>query len=163
MDTFLPTPGDSIRPTWTRARVQPPETPRARGGAPADPIAAAQDCPVDPQTLDSLRALATDHTPDLLLQLVELFLDDAQQSITAMWTAVAEADAPQLRQLAHRLKGSSASLGAFALSHFCEELERLARAGATGAACPQIAQVRDEYARVAQALDLERHRPLAFS
>jgi HPt (histidine-containing phosphotransfer) domain-containing protein len=44
-----------------------------------------------------------------------------------MDTAVTQAEAATMQKAAHTLKSSSASLGAIALSKFCQQLENLGR------------------------------------
>ena len=57
------------------------------------------------------------------------FLDDLERRRADIETAMAEGDLEALRRHAHTVKGSSANLGADALSHAAGELERTAASG----------------------------------
>lgn len=65
---------------------------------------------------------------DGLDQLLEAFLNSAEQQLSALQTAHAEQDAEALRKGAHTMKGASASVGARRLSGYFYELETTARA-----------------------------------
>ena len=118
--------------------------------------------PLDLAALDQLRELQTARTPNLLVQLIELFLADTPAVLRAMWFAVADGDAARLCQLAHKLKGSSASFGARVLAHRCEQLEVLGRSGTTNGAWQRLVDVEQEYARVSAALEQIREEALVF-
>ncbi len=57
-----------------------------------------------------------------------------------------------MQKAAHTLKSSSASLGAIALSKFCQQLENLGRSQTTAGVREIMAQVKSEYERVNAAL-----------
>jgi HPt (histidine-containing phosphotransfer) domain-containing protein len=89
---------------------------------------------------------------NLLQRLIAAFLDSAGRLVQDVEHALAQDDAPALRQAVHTLKSSSANLGATEFSRQCAELERMARAGRVAdgrTAWPQAAQ---EYQRVVRAL-----------
>jgi signal transduction histidine kinase/CheY-like chemotaxis protein/HPt (histidine-containing phosphotransfer) domain-containing protein len=66
---------------------------------------------------------------ETLRQVVTVFLDRTPLAIAELRDAAARGDQAALGAGAHSLKGTSATLGALALSNECAELERLARAG----------------------------------
>ncbi len=124
--------------------------PAAAGRAAPDPA------PVDRQVLANLRAeLQMEGEPDVIAELVELFLAGSPKTIGALGAAVAAGNAPGVREAAHRLKGSAASLGAGPLAALCATLEQEARAGSVANAPHLVPDLEAEYARVAAALALE--------
>ena len=80
---------------------------------------------IDLSGLTSLAELKSIGEPDLVVELIDLYLKDGPERIQKIKTAAARADATGLRQAAHTLKGSSASLGFHQISEICEQLERL--------------------------------------
>ena len=80
---------------------------------------------IDLSGLTSLAELKSIGEPDLVVELIDLYLKDGPERIQKIKTAAARADASDLRQAAHTLKGSSASLGFHQISEICEQLERL--------------------------------------
>jgi HPt (histidine-containing phosphotransfer) domain-containing protein len=64
--------------------------------------------------------------PDLIVELIDLYLADTPHRLAAMRAAVAVADELTLKRAAHSLKGSSASLGARQVATLCARLESIA-------------------------------------
>lgn len=108
--------------------------------------------PVDDEVLEMLASLQEPGEPDLLTELVTLFLRDTpvrlrdleQRPLDAMTTA----------RVAHAVKGSAGNLGATHLQDLASTLEQ---AGRQGAAAEALAPMADalcvEYARVAAYLE----------
>ena len=61
--------------------------------------------------------------PDLIVELIDLYLADVPQQLSAMRDGVLKSDRDSLKRAAHTLKGSSANLGVNAVTVLCEELE----------------------------------------
>ena len=83
--------------------------------------------PIDLGVLNSIAEAQGDGAPDLVVELIDLFLADTPRRVAAMRAAMANSDAPLLARAAHALKGSSSTLGAIQVAESCAELERLAR------------------------------------
>jgi CheY-like chemotaxis protein len=66
---------------------------------------------------------------DSAAELVQLFLEDTASSLKDMDAALAPGDPHRVSRLLHSLKGSSAQMGALAMSNACAELEASAAAG----------------------------------
>ncbi|HEX7312667.1 MAG TPA: Hpt domain-containing protein [Pyrinomonadaceae bacterium] len=62
--------------------------------------------------------------PDLIVELIDLYTEDAPRRLAAIRSAWAARDLAALRRAAHGLKGSSASLGARQVEMLCDKLER---------------------------------------
>jgi len=74
--------------------------------------------------LDKLRELQEEGEPDILTDLINLFISDASGRLASMETAVAEQNDETLQLAAHTLKGSSSNLGAQGMVQLCSELEK---------------------------------------
>lgn len=110
---------------------------------------------IDRAVLKELRSLQGEGEPDLIAELFETFRGDAPTLIAAMRTAATQGNAEQLKQAAHSLKGSSASLGAKPLSALSAEVEKMGRAGSMTGAAEKVDQIEQEYARVIKTLESE--------
>ncbi len=62
--------------------------------------------------------------PDLIVELIDLYLADFPQQLSVMKDSVLRADEICLKRAAHTLKGSSANLGVNAITALCEEIEQ---------------------------------------
>jgi HPt (histidine-containing phosphotransfer) domain-containing protein len=87
------------------------------------PETATQPHPVDPSVLAMLEEIQEPGQPDLVCELIGLFLEDAARNLAAIETAVENRNAAGIRVAAHSLKGSSGSLGATHVADRCRELE----------------------------------------
>jgi HPt (histidine-containing phosphotransfer) domain-containing protein len=107
----------------------------------------APDPALDPAVLDTLRQLTLPGEPDVLTDVLRLFLDEAPKKIRALQAAFDAGDAPQMARLAHSLKGSSGNIGAGALMDVCRRLDELAAAGDLTRIAPLLAALTEEYHR----------------
>jgi signal transduction histidine kinase/DNA-binding NarL/FixJ family response regulator len=89
---------------------------------------------------------------DMLAELVGVFVADVPRRLAAMRAALAAANVTTARNVAHTLKGSSASLGAERLAGLCAEMERHAAAGAAAEMAATFAAIETEYQAVTTAL-----------
>ena len=81
---------------------------------------------VDASTLAALRDLQGEGPPDILAELIAVYLRDTPPRLAALHEAVAHADAEALRRAAHSLKGSSSQIGAVQVARLCADLEEQA-------------------------------------
>jgi len=70
--------------------------------------------------------MQTEGEPDLLVELAEMFDEDASTRLRALREALERGDAESLKQTAHALKGSAANLGARRMAHMAARIEELA-------------------------------------
>ncbi len=86
--------------------------------------------------------------PRMLREIIDQFLDTAEQQQVAIRRAIEQSDPEALAVAAHGLKGSSATVGASRMAEICKDLERDARAGSIGGAGEQLAELGRELDRV---------------
>lgn len=113
----------------------------------------AQSQSIDFNVLDDLRSLQDEGDPDLVAEVVQLFLEDSPQRVVAIRTAASAGDASLLGAAAHGLKGSAANVGAVRLRAVCERLEHMGKLGLASDSSPLVAELEVEYARVHVALE----------
>lgn len=80
---------------------------------------------IDLATLDSIRKLQKPGRPDLLKELIQLFLDTTKEYIKVLRTSVANRDLGTVSHIAHSFKSSAANLGALKLAEYCYDLEKI--------------------------------------
>ena len=115
---------------------------------------------IDPAILASLDEAWEEGEPDLVVELIDLYLGDAPQWVEAMRTAAAGDDATVLKRAAHTLKGSSGSLGISRVAEVCRMLE-LSCSG-SAARVDELLQLMDrEFDTARAALAAERKRRVA--
>jgi signal transduction histidine kinase/DNA-binding response OmpR family regulator len=115
MDDYIPKPVTVQRLEAVLTRWSPQTEP----GAP--------DEAVDARALAALRDLQGEGQPDILAELLAVYLRDTPPRLAALHEAVACADAEALRRAAHSLKGSSSQIGAVQIARLCANLEEQAR------------------------------------
>ncbi len=117
--------------------------------------AGLEGSPIDRAALDSICSLQMDGAPDMLSQIIQIYLNDAPKLLRQLNEAIISGDAPGVQRAAHSLKSSSANLGALQLSDFCKTLESSGREAALEEAPQLFAQIEVEFVRVEGALALE--------
>ncbi|MBA2696994.1 MAG: Hpt domain-containing protein [Actinobacteria bacterium] len=78
---------------------------------------------LDRAVLEHLQESLDDPDGDFILSLAQVFEGQAAELMTEISSAADEGDLTRLRQTAHSLKGSSATLGGTRLAGICQELE----------------------------------------
>jgi HPt (histidine-containing phosphotransfer) domain-containing protein len=114
MDDYLPKPVTVQR----LAAVLTRWCPRTGPGAP--------DEAVDACALAALRDLQGAGRPDILAELIAVYLRDTPPRLAALHEAVTHGDTEALRRDAHNLKGSSSQIGAVQVALLCADLEHQA-------------------------------------
>jgi HPt (histidine-containing phosphotransfer) domain-containing protein len=91
------------------------------------------------------------------LELVERVLDKFQQrlpeELRELESALERGDTERIAGVAHRIKGTSASISATALQHAAAELEELSRADRRQELPARFGLLQSEWARIAQFLE----------
>ena len=108
---------------------------------------------IDAPTVEMLRELGGEEDPGLLLELIELFLDDAAPRVETLAAAWEEGDLDGVARCAHALKSASANIGALPFSSSCKEIEAAARTGAAQDLGATVERCRGMYTEVQAALE----------
>ncbi len=85
-----------------------------------------------------------------------LFCDDTTRLLETMQRAATQDDAKTLASAAHRLKSSSANVGAMQLAALCVQTEKLGRDSRIDRAAALVAEMHAEFQRVRLALETQR-------
>jgi HPt (histidine-containing phosphotransfer) domain-containing protein len=107
--------------------------------------------PIDPHAIAALRAIAPDE-PNFLRELIDVFLADTPARLADMTRALEQSNAELLTRAAHSVKGSACNFGATLLVELAAELENIGRAAAWSDAAARLPAAREEFERVAAAL-----------
>ncbi|MGY4520727.1 PAS domain S-box protein [Thermostichus sp. MS-CIW-30] len=92
------------------------------------PIPASQeeDPPLDPVILAQMRAVFS--SPEAWQEMIQTYRQDSEALLGSLRQALEQRDPQAIARLAHRLKGSSSTLGAKRLAELCQQLEKLVHA-----------------------------------
>lgn len=78
---------------------------------------------VDLAMLASYEEIQLDGEPDLIVELIDLYLEDAPRRVAVMQESLAKRDWLSVKREAHNLRGSSGNLGALQMARICDEIE----------------------------------------
>jgi CheY-like chemotaxis protein len=113
---------------------------------------------IDHSVLQGLRELQEEGEPDILKELIELFLEDVPLHFKALREAGERDDAQSVERTAHTLKGSCGNLGAVRMVAICAELEEIGRSGDLAPAPALTFRLGAEFGRVRAVLEKELPR-----
>jgi HPt (histidine-containing phosphotransfer) domain-containing protein len=94
--------------------------------------------------------------PAVVADLVDTFRREACALVAGLKTARQSGDAQEVRRVADTLKSNARTFGAAGLANLCQELENTAKRQVMSEAAGLVANIEDEYARVASALATAR-------
>jgi PAS domain S-box-containing protein len=80
---------------------------------------------IDRERLNEISRLGSENDPDLVAQLIDIYLKDYATLLDALQRSIASSDVPALLKAAHKLKGSSLNLGVSGVAEFCKQIENL--------------------------------------
>lgn len=125
--------------------------PIAVAEAPAAAAAPLEEA-LDPAVFEGLRKLSAD-SPELLGIIISSFREEAPAGLQLLAVALAEGNAAGLRSAAHKLKGSSGTLGAKRFAEISAKIEAKAEAGDLSGMPELVQEAAREYDRVRASLD----------
>jgi CheY-like chemotaxis protein len=158
MDDYLSKPFTNAKLREILERWLPPTpSPSSRVAEPAQKEHATVTATIEYKAWDSIRALQRKGQPDMLAKVVGMYLDDSDRLMKALRQAVPAQDSAAVREAAHSLKSSSATLGAMALAGHCKELEAMGQAQSLLQAAELLTKLEAEYAAVCKAFSAELH------
>ena len=112
----------------------------------------------EPQVLDravmaTLRQLTTPGEPDVLTEVLRLFLQEVPPRMDRLRIAYAAGNIEEVYRAAHSLKGSAGNIGAQRFMGVCRQLDEMGRAGDLAEAAPLVNALALEYQTVAAEID----------
>lgn len=118
----------------------------------SEPVGQPAGSIIDQTALAGIRALQRSGQPDIVVRVVTSYLDTSPDIVDRIRSAARSQDATELRAAAHRLKSSSAQLGAMAVSADCRELEQMGERQDLTHVDEVIARLDQHYAEACDAL-----------
>jgi HPt (histidine-containing phosphotransfer) domain-containing protein len=85
--------------------------------------------PIDPSVIERLRQLTPPGEPDVLREILDVFLAEVPRRIETLKAAWRSRSATDVQRAAHSLKGSSGNIGADAMFEVCRQIDERAKAG----------------------------------
>lgn len=110
---------------------------------------------IDRKALDAIRALQRPDAPNLVAQVINKFFLHASKLLHDLERALRDGDAAAVRDAAHGLKSSAATVGAIALAAQSRRMEAVARQNDFVAAGQSLAQLLIEHDKAFKALNRE--------
>jgi signal transduction histidine kinase/CheY-like chemotaxis protein/HPt (histidine-containing phosphotransfer) domain-containing protein len=108
---------------------------------------------LDVQSLVELRGRQTKGEPDIISELVSMFLRDTPRRLDDLLRALSAGEAEEVERLAHTVNGSSLNLGAPRMASLCARLEEQGRGRLFEEAGQTAAELRREFTRVSALLE----------
>jgi two-component system, sensor histidine kinase and response regulator len=143
---------DTVLQRWTSQEVPGP----AVSGKASEDNKDLED-PLDRSVLEGLRALQGEGEPDIVAELVQLFLEeDTPPHLASLRKAVEDGDSSTIEQEAHALKGSCGNMGAWRMAELCAELQEAGASGELASAPELLERLEAEFERVRPALRTEQ-------
>lgn len=139
--------------TYIEKGLKPQEVSRHKPAAlPESPSCECADSPLDPAVIDNIKALHQDNMPDILGELIQIYLSESEKLMQKLSRAVEQSDTDGIFKTAHTLKSSSGNMGAMTLTSLCGEIEKKGKCGATKGIKDDYNRIILEYQRVQSAL-----------
>ncbi|MEM7536050.1 MAG: Hpt domain-containing protein [Chloroflexota bacterium] len=111
---------------------------------------------ISQQAFDDLLEMVGPDEPELLLELLDTFLEDSTEAVQKMPDVLANNDLMLLQRMVHSLKSTSATFGALYLAELCEIAESALRDERTDVDYPQLVEeIRLAHTRAHEALIVE--------
>lgn len=113
---------------------------------------------LDMSVVDELLSLSDDGDPELLLDLIQLFLADGPAKVKSVVDGLGRQDFDQMERAAHALKGSAGNLGARLLQEVCENMQLATRKHELAAVTQLTPQLESQFAAARTALEALQKR-----
>ena len=125
---------------------------------PIETCAARETSVISLAVLESLKKFQQTGEPDFVTELIDLFLTDTAVQLKSLRVAVSNNNVPEVRRLAHLVKGSSGNIGAGGLAELCQEMETKYLGTCAHESYDQtlLLKLQDEFRQVSQAFKAQR-------
>ncbi|MDQ5828846.1 MAG: response regulator, partial [Actinomycetota bacterium] len=152
MDDYVPKPVkpeelDAVLERWV-SKADEDKASVLEGGEDSATGQGSEVDPLDRSVLAGLRELQEEGEPDLLGELIELFLADVPPQLVALRKAAEADDARSVERIAHTLKGSCANMGTVGMETLCTALQEMGRSEELRAAPGLTSRLEEEFGRV---------------
>jgi CheY-like chemotaxis protein/HPt (histidine-containing phosphotransfer) domain-containing protein len=128
------------------AKNQTKEAPVPLTKSPQTPaVKPSNSTAIDSSVLENFETKMGADGPEMVGQLITLFLEDTPKLLVELQQQVIKDDADGMRRTAHTLKSNSATFGALKLSALCADLEQQGKAGSIYGAESMITQIKQEF------------------
>jgi HPt (histidine-containing phosphotransfer) domain-containing protein len=106
---------------------------------------------VNPAVLESLRAMLG-NDEEVFTKVIKCYLAESPEIVEDMSTSIKNQNPKMLERTAHKLKSSSASMGAVTLYHLCLQMEIMGKSGSFEGSLETLSQLAQEYKKVESVL-----------
>jgi two-component system, sensor histidine kinase and response regulator len=157
MDDYIPKPvnPDKLKAVLERWALKLEKAIVLEAGDSSATMEDQQENAVDRNVLADIRELQGEGEPDMLAEMIELFLVDVPPRLVALKEAAEAGDTHSVELISHALKGSTASMGAVRMEALCTELEQMGRSEDLSAALGQISLLEEEFRQVRKVFEEE--------
>ncbi len=124
-------------------------------------IAGYRQVSIEPMVLNQLYNVIGKDRPQMLVDLINTFLEDVPTRFSQIEQLLQENDLKGVRAMTHTLKSSSASLGALTFSRLCEQMEDAVQFENPEEVLQGYVHLQEEFSRVQQALTQYKRTLLA--
>ncbi len=160
MDDYVPKPVkledlEAVLKRWVSEEREPEEQEATVPEADEGPVEGDTEAPLDRSVLAGLRELQEEGEPDILEELIGLFLTDVPPQLSALREAVEAGDAQSVERIAHTLKSSCGNMGAVRMAALCTELEGIGRSKDLAAVPVRISRLEEGFERVRAVFEVE--------
>jgi HPt (histidine-containing phosphotransfer) domain-containing protein len=104
---------------------------------------------LDPAVIATLRNLTPPGEPDVLTEILQMFLQEVPPRIERLRNAWTAGNIEEMRRAAHSLKGSAGNIGAHALHAVCSAIDDQGRSGELADTGVLVAALGVEFGKVA--------------
>ncbi|MGH7875570.1 MAG: Hpt domain-containing protein [Candidatus Binatia bacterium] len=112
---------------------------------------------IEKEIIDKAKDWIDDYGEDFLVELIDVYLDDAPLRLAQLRQALDGGDAETVSREAHTLKSSSANVGAMTLSALAQQVELAGRNGRTDSVAVEVGRMSAIFAQVKITLEALRH------
>jgi HPt (histidine-containing phosphotransfer) domain-containing protein len=114
----------------------------------------AEPVVLDRRVIETLRQLTPPGEPDVLTEVLQMFLQEVPPRIERLRNAWTAGNIQEVYRAAHSLKGSAGNIGAQRLLGVCKQLDEMGRAGDLEHSAPLVDALATEYGKVADEIRL---------
>jgi HPt (histidine-containing phosphotransfer) domain-containing protein len=107
---------------------------------------------INMEVVEELLSLSDEGDPELLVDLIQMYLQDGPQKLEEIRDGLAQKDYDRVERAAHSLKGSAGNLGAILVQRDCEELQLASRQHSLEGIRDGVTKLRDHYEEAQVAL-----------